>query len=127
MIREAESRALLWLHRVTTLDDEDVHTIYRQDVDGSSSSQEELLTLRDKRARLVEYIEALQREDNHLQGRHQNRQRDGGHTCDVLHEVGHDGGQESDNHVSIGWLTWTHKGVAKTSADEVVLDVAACQ
>ena len=106
MIREAECRALLWLHRVTTLDDEDIHTIYRQDVDGSSSSQEEL-TLPDKRARLVEYIKALQREDNHLQGRHRNRQ--------------------SDDHVSIGWLTWTHKGVAKASADEVVLDVAACQ
>lgn len=114
---------------MTTLDDEDVHTIFRQDVDGSSSSQEEL-TLHDKRARLVEHIEALQREADHLQGRHRNRQRDGGPTSNVLDEVGHDsndGDQESDDHVSIGWLTWTHKGVAKTSADEVVLDVAGCQ
>ena len=111
---------------MTTLDDEDVHTIYRQDIDGSSFPQEEL-TLHDKRARLVEHIKALQSEDNHLQGRHRSRQRDWGGTSNVLDEVGHDDDQESDDHVSIGWLTWTHKGVAKTSADEVVLDVAGCQ
>ena len=87
----------LWLYRVTTLDDEDIHTLYRQDVDGSSSSRVEL-TLDDKRARLVEHIAGYQR------------------------EVGRDGG-----HVSIGWMTWTHKGVADASADEVVLDVAGCQ
>lgn len=106
------------MNRVTTLDDEDVHTIYRQDVDGSNSSQEEL-TLHDKRARLVEHIAALQREDSDLQGRH--RHGHGNPTSNEVDEVGR------DDHVSIGWLTWTHKGVANASADEVVLDVAGCQ
>ena len=96
------------------LDDDDVHTIYRQDVDGSFS-QTVVLPLREKRERLVAHIAALQREDNELQGRY--RPTSG--------EASRDGGQAQD-HLTIGWLTWTHKGVAEVAADDVVLDVAGC-
>ena len=113
--KKLRCQGFVWLQRVSGLDDDDVHTIYRQDVDGSFS-QAIVLPLAEKRERLVAHIAALQREDNELQGRY--RPTSG--------ETARDGAQAQD-YVTIGWLTWTHKDITEFSGDEVVLDVAGCQ
>lgn len=106
--------------RIAGLDDGDVHTIHRQDIGGNSFSQQETLTLHEKRAQIVSHIVALQSEDNALQGKH-------GHCRRASSGAGCDSGKNRDS-LTIGWLTWTHKGVAEVCAhDEVVLDVTGCQ
>ena len=108
----------MFLCRVAGLDDDSVHTIYRQDIAGSSFSPHDEATLRDKRARIVSYIGALQREDRALQGKQTHCSSSNADECD---------GSQQHDCVAIGRLTWAHTGASEISGDEVVLDVAGCQ
>jgi hypothetical protein len=101
----AETELRLVREWVRALDEDDVDTIYRQDIDGSNgkSSGGAPLSTSQKRDRLVEHIAALQKDDSNLQGNPRSAQGE----------------------VSVGWLTWTHKGLAEP--EEIILDVAGCQ